>query len=624
MTAPKPSLAERTVTKVASFLDRRRPSRRDFLAGVAVVGSAVAIDPWGFLVEDAAAYDVVCGQGADCNSGWTAFCCSVAGKNSCPPGTYPAGWWKADNSGFCCGKPRYYIDCNRKHGDPRWQTPYCATGGCDRRAVATNHFRYGNCHLEVPALAYETVVVCRVVTCMPPWEWDPACSRSSRTSNATATHNAPCLTNDCSGEVEKLWTSLGGAGGVLGRRTAQEAPTPPRGFRTLYANGAIYRENRTVREVHGSIWSVYRALGSHTGVLGYPTTSTFTTAGGGSRMNKFDDGGIVATPGRGTFVLFGPVYAKWLEFGATRLLGAPTTDSKTARDGVTVFAKFVNDASIFHRPDGGTYVMHGIIHRFWFDHQPARALGYPTSDTLKSADGKSVHTKFDHGIIVSTNGGTPHMLMGPVYEKWSSLGSTRLLGAPTTDSKIARDGVTVFAKFVNDASIFHRPDGGTYVMHGIIHRFWFDHQPARALGYPTSDTLKTPDGRGVYTEFDHGILVSIDGGTPFMVMGPVYDKWQAMGGFANLGAPLTDSKIARDGVTVFAKFQNGSIFHRPDGGTWEMHGTIHHFWFDHPEARPLGYPISDTGTDGDGNAFSRFDNGRIVVTSSGPTIIFDS
>ncbi len=527
MTGRMAGLAERTVTKVASMLDRHRPNRRGFLAGVAVAGSAVALDPWGFLVEDAAAYDVVCGREADCYSGWTAFCCSVNGKNTCPPGSYPAGWWKADNSGFCCGKPRYYIDCNRKHGDPRWKTPYCASGSCDQRAVATNHFRYGNCHLEVPALAVETVVVCRVVTCMPPWEWDPACSRSSRTSNATATHNAPCLTNDCSGDVEKLWSSLGGATGILGRRIAEEQPTPPRGFRTLYANGAIYRENRTVREVHGSLWSAYRARGAHGGALGYPLTSTFTTTDGRSKMNKFEHGGIVANPGKGTFVLTGPVYERWLAVGATRLFGAPITDSKVARDGATTFAKFTNSASIFHRPDGGTWEMHGKIHERWFAHQPARALGYPITDVTRSADGRSHHVKFDNGIMVSTGDGTPWILMGPVYDKWLAMGATRLLGAPTTDSKVARDGSTTFAKFINSASIFQRPDGGTWEMHGKIHDRWFAHQPARVLGYPTSDTTTSPDGRSRYVEFDDGIMVSTDDGTPWFVNGPVYDKWHS-------------------------------------------------------------------------------------------------
>ena len=108
-------VADRVVTTLTERLDRKRTSRRSFLVKTAVVGSALAVNPWRYLLRPGTAYASLCGPAADCASGWTVFCCTINNKrNTCPPGTLAAGWWKADNSGFCGGKARYYVDCNAK------------------------------------------------------------------------------------------------------------------------------------------------------------------------------------------------------------------------------------------------------------------------------------------------------------------------------------------------------------------------------------------------------------------------------------------------------------------------------------------------------------------------------
>jgi hypothetical protein len=131
------------------------------------------------------------------------MCCSInGGKNSCPPGSIPAGWWKVDNSGFCNGGPRYYIDCNATCHcgcpggagicDPGCQSCGCRcnTGSCDERRVCCNQFRYGQCNQQVSCVG---AVVCRVILCTPPWAYDRTCTTASATANATAAHDAPCL-----------------------------------------------------------------------------------------------------------------------------------------------------------------------------------------------------------------------------------------------------------------------------------------------------------------------------------------------------------------------------------------------------------------------------------------------
>src|SRR5262245_15390090 len=183
-----PSASERLVTKLASVLPKNKSTRRSFLAKTAVVGSALAVNPLDFMMKPVSAYDVVCGSGNTCGEGWSVFCCTInGGSNSCPPGSFTAGWWKADNSGFCGGFARYYIDCNQSCSSPC--TCFCPTGTCDNRRTCCNQFRYGQCNQQIGCAG---PVRCRIITCVPPWQYDAACSTASATDNRTADHNAPC------------------------------------------------------------------------------------------------------------------------------------------------------------------------------------------------------------------------------------------------------------------------------------------------------------------------------------------------------------------------------------------------------------------------------------------------
>jgi len=188
---PRLTVGERLVERISRRLARGR-TRRSFLVNTAVVGSALAVNPLRYLLRPGSAYAALCGPAAGCDSGWTAMCCSVnGGVNTCPPGTIPAGWWKADNSGFCGGAARYYIDCNLNSGVEC--ACHCAHGTCDERHVCCTQFRYGQCHQEVASVG---PIMCRVVTCVPPWHFDASCTTTAATSQETALHDAPCLHYD--------------------------------------------------------------------------------------------------------------------------------------------------------------------------------------------------------------------------------------------------------------------------------------------------------------------------------------------------------------------------------------------------------------------------------------------
>lgn len=207
-----PSVLDRTANFLADRLDRR-----GFLGKAAVVGSAVVTAPLEFGLKPTSAYAAVCqcnGSSCPCGSlccdGYTEFCCTLTGANACPPGTITAGWWKVDGSQFCGGAARYYLDCNAQCGTCDCGANGvcsgacsgtgcgCAQGNCNNRKAGCTRFRYGQCNQGVRCVG---PIVCRVVTCAPPWSFDPACSTTARTDEATRNHDRPCL-NEPFGSME--------------------------------------------------------------------------------------------------------------------------------------------------------------------------------------------------------------------------------------------------------------------------------------------------------------------------------------------------------------------------------------------------------------------------------------
>ncbi len=202
----------RTLVERVSRVVDRRAARRGFLRKSAMAATAVAVAPVAYAIRPTTAEAAIilcrgheCRPGALCCDNWSEFCCKITGENLCPPGTIVAGWWKADGSGFCDlngPRPRYYLDCNFTCAEgcrcssgglcARSCTPAVCQchGGCDTRKSECISFRYGQCNQDVCVGQLK----CRIVTCVPPWKWDPGCATSPvLTSQSTRFHDRPCL-----------------------------------------------------------------------------------------------------------------------------------------------------------------------------------------------------------------------------------------------------------------------------------------------------------------------------------------------------------------------------------------------------------------------------------------------
>ena len=201
-----PRLIDRSGTTIA-----KRTSRRNFITKSALAGTALVTVPTAYVLKPGTAYAAICrcnNQDCDCSAGccdgYTEFCCTMTGENTCPTDTVPAGWWKVDGSSFCTSTgvpgPRYYLDCNAIPSGPcgaggvTRETDMCdcscADGKCGNRKACCTAFRYGQCNQSIACLG---PIVCRVVTCTPPWRFDPTCTTATATDNNTRFHHRPCL-----------------------------------------------------------------------------------------------------------------------------------------------------------------------------------------------------------------------------------------------------------------------------------------------------------------------------------------------------------------------------------------------------------------------------------------------
>ena len=80
-----------------------------------------------------------------------------------------------------------------------------------------------------------------------------------------------------------------------------------------------------------------------------------------------------------------------------------------------------------------------------------------------------------------------------------------------------------------------------------------------------------------------------------MVLGPIRDKWASLGWErSSLGYPTTDTLTTPDGVGRFNHFQGGSIYWSPQTGDHVVTGAIRDKWAELGwERGDLGYPTTD-------------------------------
>jgi uncharacterized protein with LGFP repeats len=175
-------------------------------------------------------------------------------------------------------------------------------------------------------------------------------------------------------------------------------------------------------------------------------------------------------------------------------------------------------------------------------------------------------------------------VIGAIRDKWLQFGGEGGFGAALDIERPTFDGVGRTQSFTGGRFIAWHPTIGAFVVWGAIAATWLS-VGRESFGYPITDELTTPDGRG---RFNHFRAVQV------------------------AGQP------------------EASIYWTPSTGAHEVHGAIRAAWAHQRwERGPVGYPTSNEFAVGAVGRRSNFEHGFIDWTPQrgaqvhGPVLIDD-
>jgi len=401
----------------------------------------------------------------------------------------------------------YITNCNRLPG--RSCNCRCNYKGCDHRRVCCNVFRYGQCNTQIGGV---TEVVCRLITCTPPWKWDPSCGRTVRTDNATRTHTSRCLPGTNPTRIEIKYQDMGLRGSVLGDPTTAERDAVRNGRKRGFENGLIlWHRDHGAHEVHGPIATRYRNLSADAGALGYPRTDQRAVNGGGA-YNRFERGSIYYRGATGARSVLGRTDQRYRSLGGpTGKLGFPVESTKQA-NGAGKVTNF-NNGAIYVSPDTDPVEVLGeILEVYRSRGGPAGSgIGFPIRVAQNLANGSRTQD-FENGLIARGRGQRPWVVRDPIAVRYRRAdGPGGWWGYPTAHTAKVADGlVSTFSA----ASAYWSADTGTHRLNGpVLEKYGTEGGPTGYLGFPTSD-VSTEDATGVQrATFESGDAIVYDPNT---------------------------------------------------------------------------------------------------------------
>ncbi|GAB7192883.1 hypothetical protein NUM3379_35920 [Kineococcus sp. NUM-3379] len=156
---------------------------------------------------------------------------------------------------------------------------------------------------------------------------------------------------------------------------------------------------------------------------------------------------------------------------------------------------------------------------------------------------------------------------GEIGVRYEALGGERgLLGAPRTPEIRTPNGKGAYVVF-DRGSIYWSPQSGAHEVHGAIRdAYAWGGWENGYLGFPTTDEVRTPNGRGAYNVFQGGSVYWSPATGAHAVRGAIRDTWGAHGWEGGtLGFPTSSEFNIRGGKRT--NFQNGFIEWTPRAGT---------------------------------------------------------
>lgn len=295
-----------------------------------------------------------------------------------------------------------------------------------------------------------------------------------------------------------------------------------------------------------------------------------------------------------------------------------------AGDGVGIFAGWSDGGPrerLLVMPDADLTLTAGYVTpidlRYAFDAAVRAVLGGPTGP--ERGDSRLRAKDYAGGRMYWTPEAGVHEVHGAIFGAFAATGADAVWGAPRTDELTTPDGRGRFNAFLrDDAHFYWTPSTGAHELHGSIFGLWAALGFELGIhGYPRSNELPTPGGRGRYNDFENGGIYWLPELGARSIHGAIHLKWGQYGWEqGHLGFPTTNELPTPDGVGRFNQFEGGSVYWTPRTGAHEVRGSIRERWAALGwELSYLGYPTSDEYSVPGGRR-SDFERGSITWTAA--------
>ncbi|MFW3171945.1 LGFP repeat-containing protein [Geodermatophilus sp. CPCC 206100] len=421
------------------------------------------------------------------------------------------------------------------------------------------------------------------------------------------------------GAISGAYDANGAGSGPLGDAVGNQYPTPGGGLTQAFQNGRIHWSPTTgAHAVMNPLAAKYDSWGGESGALGYPIAGRYPTRNDGWTQ-PFERGRIHYSPATGAHPVIGQIGATYDSVGGeSGFLGYPTTDQYPTPNGGSTQA--FQSGRIHWSPTTGAHVVNGVFSPV-YDGLGGESgpLGYPVSPQYATAGG-GVTQAFQSGRIHWSPTTGARAVIGPISQAYDAVrGESGALGYPTTDRyRTAGDGWT---QAFQNGRIHYSPTTGAHPVIGALSAAYDARQgESGALGYPIAGQYATT-ARGVAQVFEKGTLVISSGGAIRTVEGDLGARYSAAGGASGvLGEPTGARRAVADGASQ--TFQNGVILDGPDTGAQSVWGPLLSAYdaLGGPTGS-LGWPTGEQATSRTGSTVQQFEEGALVLTSSGPRTV---
>ncbi|MDQ6648686.1 MAG: S8 family serine peptidase, partial [Actinomycetota bacterium] len=182
----------------------------------------------------------------------------------------------------------------------------------------------------------------------------------------------------------------------------------------------------------------------------------------------------------------------------------------------------------------------------------------------------------------------------PVAAKYTALVAANIRFGNRVGAELALPGGALVQRY-DWGTIYWSAGTGAHEIHGALRDRYDALGGPAAVGLPLTDESPAADGQGRYNIVASAILIWSPASGAYEVHGAIRDSWSGLRAQDGLlGYPLSNEQGTPNGAGRFNVFQGGSVYWSPGSGAHEVHGAIRERWASMGgESGLLGFPVSD-------------------------------